>query len=330
MSFLRWLTACVVISIPLTASAQNAAPALQEIVIGLASNALGTAGPRLANELGIFERKGLSVRFVSMDSANAATTALISGSMKIVMSGPGEQVAAQGRGQKVVAIANTFGGMGGSLVVSKAAIEKLGIAPDAPVAQRLKALDGLLIASPSATSAYTISYRGALKDVGANVRFTYMAQPTMAAALESGAIQAYIASAPFWAGPVVRGAGMLWISGPRGDLPAQLTPSSSGTMQMMRDTAEANRDLVAKLNDGLAEFQVALNERPEAVRNALAKLYPDLDAATLDLLFKAEAPGWKTRPLTAQDMDREIAFVKANGVPFETAPEFPGQVSPLK
>ena len=45
----------------------------------------------------------------------------------------------------------------------------------------------------------------------------------------------------------------------------------------------------------------------------MAKLYPDLDAPTLDLLFASESLAWKAKPLTPEDMAHEIAFVKANG-----------------
>jgi hypothetical protein len=50
-------------------------------------------------------------------------------------------------------------------------------------------------------------------------------------------------------------------------------------------------------------------------RKQLAKLYSDIDAATLDLLFASEAAGWKAKHLTPADMAKEIAFVKLGDAP---------------
>ena len=287
----------------------------REISMSLASTSFATAAPRIAKEMGLFAKQGLEPKFVIMDNANTATTALISKSVESALSGPGEVVVAQARGQKVVVIANTYGGLSGSLVLSKSMANKLGVSPSAPVNARLKALDGLLIASTSATGVYTVAFKGAAAAAGANVRFTYMAQPAMTAALESGAIQGYIAGAPFWAGPIVKGSGVLWISGPKGELPTEHVPVSSSNLQVMRAFAEANPVVAKRLADVINDLAKAINERPAEVKAALAKLYPTLDPSTLNLLFAAESLAWKVKPVTAKDMAREIAFMKSTGTP---------------
>ncbi len=286
---------------------------LREVSIGLGSSSLVAASAKIAHELGLFRKHGLEPRFIVMDSANAATTALISRSVPFVVSGPAELVVAQARGQKVVLIASAYDGLGATLVLSKAVADKLGVAANAPVAARLKALDGLLLAAASPTATYKISFDGAAKAAGANVRFTHMAQTAMPAALESGAIQGYVASAPVWAAPVVKGSAVQWISGPKGELPREHTPASSSNVQAMRDHAEANPDLVKRVAAVFADFAKAIEERPAEVKATIAKLYPDIDAPTLDLIFASESLAWKTKPPTAEDVSREIAFVKASG-----------------
>jgi ABC-type nitrate/sulfonate/bicarbonate transport system substrate-binding protein len=287
---------------------------LRQIQIGLSSTSLGTAGPRIAKELGIFARHGIEPRFVILDSANAALGALVSGSLPVVLAGPTELIAAQARGQKVVAIATTYRGLGQNLVLAKRVAERLGVSPGAPVAERLKAVAGLLIGAPSATSIATIALKGATKAEGATVRLTYMDQPAMVAALQSGAIEGFIASAPFWALPVTRGTGVVWINGPKGELPPEYMPANTGHLEVMRDYAEANTDLVRGIAAAMAELVAALDERPGEVRAAVAKLYPDLDAATLDLLIGSESLGWRAKPPSAADLAHDIAFLKAGGV----------------
>jgi ABC-type nitrate/sulfonate/bicarbonate transport system substrate-binding protein len=286
---------------------------LREVSVGLASTSFATATPRIAKELGLFEKRGIEPKFVVLDSANAATAALIAKSVDTAVSGPGEIVAAQARGQKVLGIANTYVGFSGTVVLAKAAAGKLGISPTAPIAARLKALDGLIIASPSATGAYTVAVKGAATAAGANVRFTYMGQPAMLAALESGAIQGFVGGAPFWAAPVLKGSGVLWISGPKGELPPEFTPISLAHIQMLRSFADANPAVVKQFVEVLNDLTKAIDERPAQVKAAVAKLYPSLDAGTLDLLVAAESHAWRARPMSAKDMAHDIAFMKMSG-----------------
>lgn len=288
----------------------------REISIGLPSKSMVTAGPRIASELGLFEKHGLSARFIYLDSANGATSALIAKSVDFAQSGLAEAIAAQARGQKVMVVANSYAGLSGSLVVSKAVADRLGVSARAPITERLRALDGLLIASTSATSSFTFAYRGAANAAGANPRFTYMGLPAMGAALDSGAVQAMVATAPFYAFPVLKGTGVLWISAPKGELPALNRSASAANFQVMRDFADANPEVMKRFAAVSADLTAAIEQDPQAVKGALAKLYPELDAATLDLLYTLEGPALKVRRLTVADVLHEIAFVKSGGAQF--------------
>ena len=288
-----------------------AQPPLRDIAIPISSFSFVSAGLRLANALGLFAKNGLNLKIIVMDSANAAAGALISGSAEIIMAGAGEQIAARSRGQPIVLVTDIYSGLGASLVLSKSAAARTGIDPAAPPAQRIKALDGLIIASPSATSSYTVAFKGAAEALGAKMRFTYMAQPAMLPALETGAIQGMIAGAPFWGFPVTKGAGLLWLSGPRRDLPDNNLPISSGSLQAMQPFAEANPRVMQQIIAAIRELGAIITTNPATVKAALAKLYPDVDAPTLDVLFESEAPLWNTRPLTPADMAHEIEFVRS-------------------
>lgn len=293
-----------------TASGQQ----LREVTIALGSVGFGTAPVPLAQQLGLFEKHGLKAKTVVMDSGSAATTAVLSRSTDIALSGAAELVAALAHGQKLVIIANVYDGSAGTLVLAKSVADKLGVSPNAPAAARLKALDGLVIASPSSASGYTASIKGAPAGVGARVRIAYMAPPAMASALEAGAIQGYIAGAPSWAPPVIRGTGVVWISGPKHDFPPENAPASQGNLQTMADFAQANPDLMQRLAAVIADLVRAVDERPAEVKAAVAKVYPSLDPATLDLLFASESAAWKAKLLTPDDVRHDIAFVRSSGV----------------
>jgi len=309
------LIRAIVLGGALVHAAGVAAQKPDEVSFGLASTSVAASAGRVAHQMGLFEKHGIEPKFTVMDNANATMAALVSRSVKAVVAGPGELVVAQGRGQKVVALATAYDGMAGTLVLSKAAAGKVGIAADAPVAERLKALDGLVIGVPSPTAVYTIAYSNAAKSVGAAVRFTYMSQAAMPAAFDSGAIHGYVGSAPFWGIPILKGNGVLWISGPKRELPAQFAPSHTASLQVLRDFAETNPDLVKRLAAVFTDFSKAIAERPAEVKAAVGRLYPDLTPDALELLFASESEGWKTRPLTREDIMREIEFVRASGAP---------------
>ena len=247
MKAIRGVCPYVALLVSIILPALAAAQPLREIQIGLSSNSFATAPLKIANEMGLFERHGLKAKLIVMDSGNLAASALISKSVDFTTVGSSELALAQGRGQKMVSIANVYGPFSGSLVLSKDTVAKLGVSPTAPVAERLKALNGIIIGTPSATSTYTLALKGSADSVGTSVRFTYIGQPAMVAALESGAIQGFIAGAPFWARPVVSGSGVLWLSGPKGEFPSEFTPSSSMIVASMRDFAEKIRTLPEEL-----------------------------------------------------------------------------------
>src|SRR5450432_3624574 len=182
------IAAAALIGLGVTAAAL-AADAPTPITIALSSNAMPYGGLFIAEKAGLFVKHGLAPKLTVMDSGNAAMTALIAGSAQFSASGPGEVLAARSRGQNVVIVANFYRGLSASVILSKAVADKLGVAANAPVKERLRALDGLTIAAPSATSAYLHPVKAAAEEAGAKVKFVYMAQPAMVAAIQSGAIQ---------------------------------------------------------------------------------------------------------------------------------------------
>lgn len=294
-----------------------AAPAVRaqarELVIPISSTSFATAQVRAADVLGCYAKHGLNVKFPMMDTGSNLTAALLSGSAPIILGGSGEQVAAWARGQEVLTLVNVYWGLAATIVLAKEVAERTGVSPTAPVADRLKALDGLTIASPSATSNYTNSFKGAAEEVGSKIRYTYMSQPAMVAALESGVIQGYTAGAPLWGSQVARGRAVIWLSGPRGDLKKQHSPASTTAFQAMRSVAERDRDLIRRVVDSYRSFSNILSNTPAEVRGALGKLYPQVEPETMDVLFKAEGAAWKMRDITPDDMRQEIAFMVSSG-----------------
>jgi ABC-type nitrate/sulfonate/bicarbonate transport system substrate-binding protein len=302
---------CIATAISVLSSAASAQE-LRNVDMALAGGSLIGAIPHLVDDMGFLKKHGIKPNFVSMDSSSAAATALLSGAVAVAFSGPGSLVAAQARRQDLVAINSTYRGLGGTLVLAKSALTKIGVAPDAPIADRLRALNGLSIATPSPTSTYTINFREAAESAGAKPSFTYMAISTMPAALKKGAVDGYIASAPFWLPPIVDGSGVEWISGPRGDLPKEFAPSHTAVTLATRKYIDENKETVDAVNAAFKDFAVAVEQRPDDVKAAIRKLFPDLNDQTLNRLFEAEAVAWKAGPITPEDIANEVKIARAS------------------
>jgi len=98
-------------------------------------------------------------------------------------------------------------------------------------------------------SAYLHPVKAGAEEAGAKVKFVYMAQPAMVAALKSGAIQAMIAASPYASVAVAQSGGVLWISGPKGEFPANVQPTSSACLQTSEQYAAANPEVIARMRD---------------------------------------------------------------------------------
>ena len=285
------------------------AQALQDVALAVSSTSFVIGGVRIGEHARLFERNGIALRIIVMDSGNSAMAALIGGSVQFAVTGPSEVLAARLRGQDVVIVTNLYRGFAGSVVLSKAAVERLHIAPDAPVRERLRALDGLVLAEPSATSALLAPLRAAAEEAGAHPRFTYMAQGTMPAALENDAIAGMVASFPFAGTPILRGTGVLWINGPGGELPDAVLPASSSCIQTTAGFAKQNPDTVRRMRQSVSDIAAYIEADPAGARAALRAAYAQLTPAEIDLAYDQQWRNWTQPRMTADDMRQEAKLL---------------------
>lgn len=311
-SLTRWIFGVALVAVlPGLAAAQEPV----KVRIGLASASLGAAAPRIAQRLGLFEKHGLDAKITILDDSSIATQALISGSVDFSGTAPSDAIIAQTRGQAVVAVTTLYGGYSPAIVLSKKVADGTGVAPTAPVRDRLKALDGILMGSTSAISNFTLGVKCALESAGATVRFTYMSQPAMVTALEAGVVQAFIASAPFYAIPAEKGSGVIWVSGPDGEFPAGCATTYAATLNTTRGYAQANPEAIKRIRAVFADFADAVRKRPDDVKTAISQLFPDMSPAILAIVMKSqsETSGYGAAPPNAEGIAREINFVKMSG-----------------
>jgi ABC-type nitrate/sulfonate/bicarbonate transport system substrate-binding protein len=292
------------------------ASAATRVTLAISSNTLAYGGLRIAEGAGLFTKNELAPRIIVMDSGNAAISAVLGRSAEFSASGPGEVLAAKVRGRQLLIVLNLYRGLTGSLVLSKASVAKIGLAPDAPISQKLRALDGLSIAQPSATSAYLQPYKAASEAVGAKIKFVYMSQPAMVAALQAGAVDGIVAGAPFSLASISNGSGVLWISGPKDELPEPVRPTSSTCLQTTAEYAKSNPSVIAAMRQVAADLTDFIQNKPDEALAVLARAYPSLDVASAKAAFMENAKNWTAPKMTPEDIKREIDIqVTAGALP---------------
>jgi ABC-type nitrate/sulfonate/bicarbonate transport system substrate-binding protein len=296
------------------AFAQTASPA--EISIVLSSNSIAGSSMRLVNQLGLLERNGVKAHFVFSDSGNAALAALVGGSSNFATVAMDDLIPLRAKGQQDVAIVvNAYRGVAGVIVVRKDVADKLPAKPTDSAEARVKALDGLILAATSATSGMVGPLRLALHMVGANVRFTYMQLPAMFPALKTGAIQAYIATSPFWEQAVEDGVAVRWLSGPQGEFPPSTVTASALSLVTTTGYAHSHPDVIKHIRAAYDQFAALIHEHPDQVLAALKQLYPDLPPRVVELSFQQNSPAWARPDLSEADIRKEIDMRKGGNIP---------------
>jgi ABC-type nitrate/sulfonate/bicarbonate transport system substrate-binding protein len=291
------------------ASAEEGKP----VTLTVSSNSLAYGGLKIAQQAGLFEKNGIALKVIVSNSGNAATTALVAGSADFSGSGTSEVLAARVRGQDIVIVSNIFRGLSGSLVLARPVADKLGPKATASTEAKLKALDGLTIATPSPTSAYTHPVKSAAEALKVKIKFVYMSQPAMVAALKTGAIQGFVGAAPYSLTPVTDGSGVMWLSGPKGELPAEVLPTSSACLQGSAKYVDSHPDIVKRMQAAFFDLKALIEKEPAKAKAALAKAYPKLKPSEIDAIFEEDSGSW-TRPImTPADIKQEIHIQASSG-----------------
>ena len=285
------------------------------ITIGQSSTSIPVNTPRLVDALGLFEKNGLKPTFVTMDSGAGSMTALVAGSVDFTTAGMDELLALRAQGQQSIAILiNVYRGQSGIIVVSKDLAAKLPAKEGDPANARLKALNGVTVAAPSASSSMVGSIKLGAAAVGAEVKFTYMAQTAMMAAMSAKSIEAYIASSPFPDQAVDAGIAVRWIRGPKGEFPEAATTNAASALMVSRAYVERNPEIVRRVRAAFDEMVAIVRDHPDQALAALKKLYPDQKDSVIKSAFEENAPNWLHPDLSTADLRKEIEMRKGGSL----------------
>lgn len=281
--------------------------------IALSSNSFATSSIRIAEKAGLFEKNGLNAVVTPMASGNVAMSALVGGSVDFTSSNPAEILALRAQGQPVYIAGGTFRGYSPTLVLAKEAADKLADKKSANAVDKLKALNGMSLAVPSAASVYAWPLALAARTYNIKIDFVFIQQDAMPAALKAKTVQGFVAASPFWEPTVKEGYGAVWMSGPHDEFPEEILPSSTTALGVMESFMKAQPEAVKRVRAALKDTAALIKNEPGRARKALAESQPNLSPADLAAAFDLYAQAWSHPDYSLADVEHDIeVLVKAN------------------
>lgn len=279
----RWLKrALVAASLGAVVNLGLPALAADNLHVGTATTSVIVAPLLLMDvQSDLMTRRDITMKITDFQGKSAnCITALIAKSTDVCIVGTttGTDAIAEGADLKVI---GSFSIPINEVVLSAKTVQKLGVAPTAPVADRLKAMKGLRIISAAPGSAHYITLDRMLQGAGLTIKdLKYQVlgdTVAMVQAIKNDQVDGAMWSAGSLGGMIADGSGVRWISVPKGDVPALSALPYTGIF-VRSDWLEKNQDLVKR-------FQAALTEAVEIVRAGAdetskkikAKYFPSLD-----------------------------------------------------
>lgn len=258
---------------------------------------------------GFFDKQNLKVQLLNSKTGSAAVQAVISGDADFASANLETALNSTAQGRKLFVPLRLLSGQPGSLVVSKAFVERSGVSPDAPVDQRLKALSGATLASQSPDTSYTALLKNSLGGLGLQPDLTFIASETMPAVLANGQIDGFVASSPFTDQSVSRGDGIVWINGPKGEWPGTTADDFIVPLVVSEQKVQDDPELVTRV---IAAYLAASNfvkTQPDAARDLVAKRFPDQDAALFNTIWQSNQDEFVKPIPTAADIARSQSTI---------------------
>jgi NitT/TauT family transport system substrate-binding protein len=287
----KWIAAALLCGSTAAVVAQSAAPAsLRPVKMMSSLPTLTVAAPFLMKSRGFDKAHGLDVEILQAGgSSSLQVDAVLSGNVAFATPGTATAMQAirEGANLRILgAIANNQI----AAVISNKALAKAGVSPSAPIADRIRAMKGMIIATNPVGATYYQMLRAYLKQYGLDpdndVRLVGIAESSaLISGIEQGRFDAIVTASGIVEQAISLKAGVLWFSGARGD-----TPNSDKSMVCVlvarADTVEKDPKLVDAMRAALGDALKALrDDRVETGRHLRDQYFQKLDPAVWEMVW---------------------------------------------
>lgn len=326
MKKMRWTVPAAVVTVLGLAACSGSAEGSETTSIKVASMPNAFLAPLyVAMDDGIFEKNGLDVELVELQSGLDGVSAVVSGNAQYADIGLDDLAGLGAEGEEsMLMMHGLVDRLTLTLVMDAERAAELGVDRDSPIEERYAALEGLNIgvtAPGSATDKYMRYYlrqAGLDPERDANL-IAIGAGSSLLAALESDQIDAYHLSPPTPYVAESGGFGTILIDGPAGDVPTFSDFVYTG-FAGNREWAEDNPEAAAAFSESLREGMEKVAADPAAVaEQILTHLGSDnleVTQQTLEAMLPALS---EDGCFTAESVESSLATMNEAGIlDFET------------
>ncbi len=299
----------LVLACVLSGGAGSHAQELKTVKMSQAVDSLAYVSVDYASVAGFYKKAGLKVEQIITQGGGPDLAALISGDVEFNTAAPTYQLSAIKQDRDVILIMNYVNAMNQSFVLSKSAVEKTGVASDAPIDARLKALKGLTlgITRPGAMTDRHIRFLLSKAGLTANDAklVAIGGAQALITALETKQIDGFAISLGPDRTAVHRGA-VMWVDNLRGDVPG-LAPFPMVNLYTTRSYAEKNPEVVKKLVQATQDATAELASKSvDEIFKILQPRYPKMDPAVLRLCIEAFKPAMNASGKVSEAMAQNL------------------------
>jgi ABC-type nitrate/sulfonate/bicarbonate transport system substrate-binding protein len=293
------------------AGGSGSAKSLGTVTLAMGSKSASMALGFIAAEDGLFTKNGLNVKTVYTGTGALATAALVSGSAQFAIGGGQGFFTAQASGQNFYMLAKGESGLGTQLVLTPAAVKKTGLTSSSTTAEKVKALNGLTIASASASSSWTAQANKAAATEGVTIKWTYVAETAMAAAVKAGNVDGLVAAPPWTTQVIANKTAELWLNGPDGTFPGGFAVPSYGDPLVATTEAYATSHTAAvkAFTKSILQASDLVNSDPAKAAGYVKQVaYPTMSQAEFQQVWSATLPLLHSPQLTLPSLKTTIAL----------------------
>ncbi len=268
---------------------------------------------------GTFEAEGLNVELtVSEQGTASAIAALVAGDVLSAMTGGSAAVNPVREGAPLQLLFNASEGYGVQLVASESFLEEKGVAPDAPLEERVQALKGETIAilnpgdSVDQFVRYLLTQNGLNPDTDVTLQ-SLSNYTNMFAAMRNDQISLFGGSPPNGQQAETEGIGTIFISASEVEgletYPYLVGSANTGDL-------ENDPDRVRALVRGMAAAMDIMRDDPETAEACLREEFSELDDETFGSSWQVALDGLPDSPLITEEAYAQLeAFAEDSGTP---------------
>ncbi len=279
----------------------------EDVVLAVPNVALTFAPGYLAEDMGLFAKRGLNVKSVVIAGIGSAN-AVISGSADFAQISGATLTRAAARGQRLLAIVSTLNRPTIQIVLRKEIAAAAGFDPKATLEKRAQLMRGRTIAVNSINSVIHAYVLLLARRAGYNadeIRIAPMAPNSAIAAFQTRQVDGFAMSMPWPLQPVLEGSAVVIASGADGD-PADMYPFGHNVFVAKPETCDRRKSACVKLGLAMVEAITVMLERPDEALPFLKKRFQAFDEKLLAAGF-AEIRKGAPRPPVVTKADLENA-----------------------